>query len=234
VSIDNPLEKTRELIPDDSADIFGGVMQIASTFLPLAGIVSAVQGALSKTERRLRITAALHALCDELQRTQDRWPSDMQSIFASVWFKRMLHTLIEETGRAVNENHARLLARVAATGCFPEGENAHRQEDLASYIHDLARLGQDDIQMLKLLRNANREAIKTAPNLNKPDYFIEHLPEFKRMAANLKIHPDDCVALAARLGGFGLACEVPRVPTRQSPEDYCFRPTAGEYIYSRC
>jgi hypothetical protein len=53
-----------------------------------------------------------------------------------------------EADRAANDEHARLLGRVAAHGCFPTGEDANRQEDPASYIHDLARLGTDDIRFL--------------------------------------------------------------------------------------
>ena len=62
--------------------------------------------------------------------------------------------------------------------------------------------------MLKLLRDAYREPIRTTPNMHDPNYFTEHFAEFKKMASDLKIHPDDCVALGARLSGFGLAYEV--------------------------
>jgi hypothetical protein len=87
--------------------------------------------------------------------------------------------------------------------------------------------------MLKLLRDAYREPIKTTPNMHDPNYFTEHFPEYKEMAAALKIHPDDCVALGARLGGFGLAYEVMWNSSRQSPGEHCFRPTRrGVYLLS--
>lgn len=50
---------------------------------------------------------------------------------------------------AEDEKRAQLLARVAAHGSFPTRQDAHRQQDLATYIHDLARLGTDDIRMLR-------------------------------------------------------------------------------------
>jgi len=149
------------------------------------------------------------------------------------WFKRMLSTLMMEASAAVDEQQAILLARAAAHGCFPTASDAHRQEDLASYIRDLARLGTDDIQLLKLLQDANRDVINNAPNLNRPDDFTGRLDEFKRQASELKIDPDDVISLGARLSGFGLAYEVPRVGTRQSPAEYCFRPTKrGLYLLS--
>ena len=115
--------------------------------------------------------------------------------------------LVEEAARAPHEHHAQLLARVAAQGCFPAGQDAHRQEDLAVYIHDLARLGEDDVQMLRLLRDAYKDAFKKDPNLLDSNLFTPHNETFKHMADELNIHADDRLALGARLSGFGLAFE---------------------------
>jgi len=164
---------------------------------------------------------------------QDNLPKDMESVLEQPWFKRAATALMMEAAAAVGEEHARLLAKVAAHGCFPKEGGRHRQEDLASYIRDLARLGTDDIQLLKLLRDANRDVIKHAPNLNRPYDFTANLEEFRRQAGQLGIDSDDGIALGPRLSGFGLAYEVPRVSTRQSPSDYCFRPTKrGLYLLS--
>jgi hypothetical protein len=100
-------------------------------------------------------------------------------------------------------------------------------------MRDLAQLGTDDVQMLKLLRDAYWEPIRTTPNMHDPNYFTEHFDNFKRMATNLNIHPDDCVALGARLSGFGLAYEATRNTSRQTPGEHCFRPTRrGLYLLS--
>ena len=136
--------------------------------------------------------------------------------------------LIEESLRAPNEERAVLLAKVAAHGCFPSGENKHRQEDLAIYIHDLTQLGTDDIQMLKILRDAYKDVFRNDPNLQDPNNFTNHNDSFKHMADKLNIHPDDRLALGARLSGFGLAFEsVPQL------EGHFFRPTRrGIYLLS--
>jgi Tfp pilus assembly protein PilP len=125
----------------------------------------------------------------------------------------------------VSDNHARSLARVAAHGCFPSKENKHRQEDLASYIHDVARLGKDDIQMLRILRDSYKDVFRNDPNLRDPNQFTNHNESFKHAAEKLNIHPDDRLALGARLSGFGLAFEsVPQ-------EEHFFRPTRrGIYL----
>ena len=164
---------------------------------------------------------------------RDRLPHDAEAALTSVWFRRAVQVLIEEAARAANQERAVTLAVAAAHGSFPNEENRHRQEDLASYIRDLAQLGTDDVQMLKLLCDAYREPIKKTPNMHDPNYFTEHFEEFKRLATELNIHVDDRIALGARLSGFGLAYEALRNTSRQTPGEHCFRPTRrGVYLLS--
>lgn len=233
MAIDDPLEKIRQLANDNNVDLVGAALQVGGMFAPEFKVFGIAKGILEGQLKGNSLKIAVFALCDELQRLQAHWPSDFESALETVWFRRSVTALMDEAARAANDDHARLLGRVAAQGCFPAGENKHRQEDLASYIHDLAQLGSDDIQMLKLLRDANRDLISRAPNLNKADVFTERFGEFKRMADTLKIQPDDRIALGARLSGFGLAYEAVRNTTRQSPEEHCFRPTRrGLYLLS--
>jgi hypothetical protein len=233
MAIDEPLDKIRAITNEDDKDPLGGFLQAAGVVHPLFAIAAVINGLLDGQQRWERTRAGLRALCDELMRVRNRWPKDLRSELESTWFKRTVTVLIEESSRAVNEDHARLLARVAAHGCFPSSENAHRQEDLANYVRDLARLGTDDIQFLKMLKSENIQVIKTAPNLNLADAFSGRFDDFKRALGQAKIDPDDAVSLGARLSGFGLAYEAPRNNTRQSPTEHCFRPTKrGLYLLS--
>jgi hypothetical protein len=233
VAIDNPLEKIREITNEDEKDPLGGFLQAAGIVHPLFAIAGVAKGLVDSERRWERIRASIRGLCDELMQIEDRWPKQLQEAFDSVWFKRAVTVLIEESARAVNEEYAQLLGRVAARGCFPTGQDAHRQEDLASYIHDLSRLGTDDIQFLKLLKSENLEAIRTGPNLNIADAFSSRFDNFRSTLARLKIDPDDGISIGARLAGFGLAYEAPRMNSGQSPVEHCFRPTKrGLYLLS--
>jgi hypothetical protein len=208
-------------------------MSMAAAFEPIAAVISVAKGVFDRSERDSRIRISILTLCDELESIRAELPSDATVLLQGDWFKRTVRTMMEEAARSTNDERARKLAIAAAHGCFPRGDNAHRREDLATYIHDLARLGLDDVQMLKLLRDAYREPIRTTPNMHDPNYFTEHFAEFKEMATDLKIHPDDCVALGARLSGFGLAYEVMWNSSRQSTGEHCFRPTRrGVYLLS--
>jgi hypothetical protein len=227
MAIDDPLEKIRELAESGDFDGIGAALQAGGIVSPLFKVVNTAKNIAAGYKSGETIWIAIIALCDEIQRTQDRWPKDLESAFDADWFKRAVTTLMEESARGVNEDYARLLARFAAQGCFPADENKHRQEDLASYIHDLARLGTDDTQMLKILRDAYQDVFKNDPNLRDPNRFTNHNESFKNAADKLNLHPDDRLSRGARRNGFGLAFEsVPQ-------DEHFFRPTRrGIYLLS--
>jgi hypothetical protein len=108
---------------------------------------------------------------------------------------------------------------------FPAGPDAHRREDLASYIQDLARLVTDDIQFLKLLREAYRKV-----TVGHHDGYVAQYDNYKKLAEAAGPQEADRVALGARLGGFGLAYEPPLKPF---PGAHFVRPTRrGLYLLS--
>jgi hypothetical protein len=229
VAIDNALEKIRNITNEADNELLNSLIQAGGLLSPVFAVLAAFKGAIDISEVKARIRLAILSLCDELERIRDGWPTDAESALKnSVWFRKAVQILMEESLRAPNEERAVLLAKAAAHGCFPGGENRHRQEDLANYIHDLAQLGEDDVQMLKLLRDAYKDVLKNDPNLQNPNNFTHHNETFKHMAEKLNIHSDDRLALGARLSGFGLAFEsVPQI------EGHFFRPTRrGVYLLS--
>jgi len=176
-------------------------------FAPVFNVYAIAKGIFDNQLKGNPLKIAVLALCDELERLKSHWPSDFESAIDAVWFRRAVTVLMDEAMHAANDDHARLLARVTAHGCFPDERYLHRKEDLASYIRDLARLGEDDVQMLRLLRDAYKDAFKKDPNLLDANLFTPHNETFKHMAEELNIHVDDRLALGARLSGFGLAFE---------------------------
>jgi hypothetical protein len=227
MKIDDPSAQIRELVNDECVDFAEAALQLGGMFAPVFKVYAIAKGIFDEQLKGNPLKIAILALCDELERLKSHWPSDFESAIDAVWFRRAVTVLMDEAMHAANDNHARLLARVTAHGCFPIGPDAHRQEDLASYIHDLARLGEDDVQMLRLLGDAYKDVFKNDPNLRDSNHFTNHNDGFKNAAEKMNIHPDDRLALGARLSGFGLAFEsVPQ-------EGHYFRPTRrGFYLLS--
>jgi hypothetical protein len=207
MAIDKPTDKIRELAKDPDFDASGAALQFGSIFSPAFKVFNLAKGMLDSAARTEKVLIAIRALCDEFDRVDSHRREDIEDFIGRDWFKKAVVVLVEEAARAPHEDRARLLARVAAHGCFPTGHDARRQQDLASYIHDLARLGEDDVQMLRLLRDAYKDVFKNDPNLRDPNRFTHHNETFKHMADELNIHADDRLALGARLSGFGLAFE---------------------------
>lgn len=83
------------------------------------------------------------------------------------------------------------------------------------------------MRMIEIRANIHL-GFKNDPNLRDPNNFTQHNDNFKYRADKLNIHPDDRLALGARLSGFGLAFEgVPQM------EGHFFRPTRrGLYLLS--
>jgi len=230
MAIDDRLEKIRNIFREGGDPYLGSALQVAGLTGPAFKLLSIVQSFFSTTEREHKALVAILALCDELEQFRTHWPPDWEAFSQASWFKKATATLMEESVRSVDDERARLLARVMAHGCFPSQEDQHRQEDLASYISDLANLGTDDVQMLKMLGTSYKEVSKHSPNLHDPNHFTHHYATFMNEADKLKIHPDDRLAIGARLTGFGLALES---PTQSDIGQIFYRPTRrGFYLLS--
>jgi hypothetical protein len=233
MAIDNRIEKVRGIADEENDELLAALIPLGAVFSPVLAVIAALKSVVDGVQATDRVRKCIGALCDELQSMQDRLPHDADSAMNAPWFKRAVQVLIEESSRARDSEHAMKLGRVAAHGCFPDAENKHRQEDLATYIRDLATLGTDDIQMLRLLCEVHEEGIRVTPNMHDPAYFTKNFDKFKGKAQSLGIHEDDRISLGARLSGFGLAYETARAPTTQSPGEHCFRPTRrGVYLLS--
>jgi hypothetical protein len=69
-------------------------------------------------------------------------------------------------------------------------------------------------------------------NLHDPKSFRERRLSMIQRANDAKLEHDDFYSSCARLEGLGLAIELPRIPSRMSPGEYCFEPTRrGEAIF---
>jgi len=225
MAIDNPLEKIRQIANEEDSEFFGAALQVSGLALPLFKILAIAKNILDKQLNGNPGKAAIIALCYELERIEAQWPSDFEKALNLPWLRRAVAVLMDEAHRSADEDYARLLGRVAAHGCLPTGPDAHRREDLASYIRDLARLGEDDIRFLKLLRAAYVKV-----KVGDRDGYVGWHNTYKQMALNGGFEEDDRIALGTRLAGFGLAYESPDQAVRGQ---YLVRPTKrGLYLLS--
>ena|ERR1035438_1198053 len=99
MAIDDPLEKIRELVSGDDFDGIGVALQVGGIVLPIVKVVGIAKSIAASYKSGEKVRIAIIALCDELQRTQDRRPKDLESALETDWFKRAMTVLMEESAR---------------------------------------------------------------------------------------------------------------------------------------
>jgi hypothetical protein len=202
MAIDDPKEKIADLAKEQAPDFLGTALQLGGMAEPLFKVVAIARDFVQRVFTGDPIRIAILSLCDELRRLEEKWPTNFDSAMENTWFKRAVIALMDESIRAPNDAHVRLLARATAQGCFPAGGDISRREDLANYVHDLAQLSVEDIRFLKLIRDAFRQV-----RIGHHDGYAGHFDNYKSMAEEAGFDPDDRIALGARLAGFGLVYE---------------------------
>lgn len=118
--------------------------------------------------------------------------------------------------------------------------NALRTEqeirDLTTFIQDVERLGDEDIDALKILHKVMTHAKWDIKKPLHPNEFIQRTQELMTQATHEqekggeRLDREDFYSHCARLQGFGLAIEIDS-PHRQVPTgDFCFRPSRRGYV----
>lgn len=232
MALDDALEQIKRGITDDDGVPLDGLVHAGGMFSPIVAVYGACKAAFDADDMKHRMTTAIRALCDELSTMRDKLPTDAEQVLALKWFREAVCVVLEDARAAVDEDHATMLAVVAAHGCFPDAANTHRRDELPLYLRDLAQLGINDVEMLKMICEAQRDAVKNAPNLNDVNIWSNGYGTLKRMTDRKGMHPDDCISRGKRLEGFGLA-----VYTENSgvvhQDEVRFRPTLrGLYLVS--
>jgi len=225
--IDRPIDAVLDQYPEAPENSLGELS------IELAGMASPIIKAANFIRQRLfaapargeRTSALLKAMNEELIRLSEQ--IDQQALndrIDSPEFQDALVLAIEEAWRTSNEVRVQRLAAVLANG-VATNIDAPPGEDLSSFVREVAYLDDGDIQMLQVMEEVYRPAIRNRPDMSDPNEFTLLIAGFLRRTDEVRIGRDDVYARCSRLSGFGLAVEVLRSDTRMSLSDRCFRPT---------
>ena len=231
--IDDPYDAARsQEAPEESENVVGELaLRISGVLFPWVAVVKAVQEHFSGRGKQERLQNLQDALNLKIKLVETQAQGNTQEIKAirskveSPKFHAAVVGAIEETGRTYDPEKVKHFAAIVGNCLDPE----YKVEDLehvSSFISAIAQLGDRDIQALEMLRSTYREVLAVNPNMHDPNAFTERITELFKELDRSKMKREEFYAYCARLGGFGLAMEVPRNPGRMSPGDYCFRPTS--------
>ena len=177
----------------------------AATINPLAAVLLAAANSLrqyfSQTARAERLKAFFGLVVESLDRLNGRL-DELECKVQSPGFLQALLTAVDESSTTLNEEKLRRFASVLGYALV-KGGNQPDWDEAESYLRDVGRLTEADIQALRVLQEHGAEA------------WIECARLGKQYLENLFVH-------CFRLTGFGLAFskEVSLVTQNGSPIFY--------------
>lgn len=232
--IDDPLEASSEMWPEDPEGLGNKFGELALTFMglkfPLAAVLKILKDQFLPTNRLGRIKYLFDGMAGKLKilesehaDSRDRL-KEIQARLESPQFQEAVATACEAATHASNLRRIGQLASVLVGSLIPS-QWANQNEDVAAMIRDVEQPGDQDIQALDLLKVIFAPVIAHLPNLNDPNQFTGRMQDYRTAIAQAATNPEDFYATCVRLTGFGLAIEVLRNPSSMQIHEYCFRPT---------
>jgi len=228
---DSPIDGFLSQHKKESKNVIGEVtIEIGGKLQPLVGISNAIRKLLSSggsSESVLELAESVKLeleYCWKRLKGHDDQLEEFRAKLTSPAFEDAALAAVDEVRRTVSSEKIQRIASVLVRSFLPIRDE-YAPSDVGSLLHEVARLGEDDIFILRLLVESYESVIKTYPNLHDPNAFTEQAQAVLRRVDECKIHRDDFYAHCSRLAGFGFAIETVRNTARMSPGDYCFRPT---------
>jgi hypothetical protein len=228
---DSPIDGFLSQHKKEPKNVIGEVMiEVGGKLQPLVGITNAVRKLLSSDgngESVLELAEAVKlelVYCWQRLKVHDDQLEEFRAKLASPAFEDAALAAVDEARWTASSEKIKRIA-IALVRSFLPVKDQYAPSDVASLLREVARLGEDDIFILRLLVESNESVIKSYPNLHDPNAFTEQAQAVLKRVDEYKIHRDDFYAHCSRLAGFGFAIETVRNTSRMSPEDYCFRPT---------
>jgi hypothetical protein len=159
MAIDDPLEKIRQLAKDRDFDGIGASLQAGAIFSPVFKVFSVAKGIADSYKKGEKVTIAIHALCDELQRIQDQWPKDLESAFETDAFTLRFDEFKRRTAALGidPDDNVSLGARLSGFGLAYE---APRNTTRQSPVEHCFRPTKRGLYLLALLEAAEHSAEK--------------------------------------------------------------------------
>jgi hypothetical protein len=226
--IDDPLDQTLQQNRVGLSPVVALALKAAASifsFDPAAGAALGVSAALyehfSAQGLEARFTAMFEAVRDRCHELEGRIET-METSFQTPAAIDPLIAAINETTLTNNPRKVQRFAWVLA-GTAVKGQSWQEAE---SFIHDLARLTDEDVKALALLARTQEELAVDNLMPTDPNPYTGNFAELADEIDRADFRREEFYAISSRLVGFGLAAAVERNIMIMSLRDQGFRITS--------
>ena len=220
--IDDALEAVDRQYEDKRDPIAKKILEIATQLEPF-GILKVLKIIFSKEASTARFEALIQQLILEVRRL-DNAGRLLRDRVESDGLKETIIAALNEAARTVDVEKIKRFGVIVGSS-LDSKRTWKSWDDAATYIRDLAQLGDRDIQALQILYSVQKDLFLGKHLALDPNSYTEKNNEVLQLADESGMPRDEFYSRCSRLNGFGLAIEVQRNESRVSPGDHCFRIT---------
>jgi len=220
--IDDPLEAVDKEYEDKRDPIAKTILEIATELEPF-GILKVLKIIFSKEATTTRFEALIKQLILEVRRL-DNAGRLLRDRLESDEVKETVIAALNESARTIDLEKIKRFAAIVGSS-FDSKRTNKSWDDPATYIRDLAQLGDRDIQALQILYSIQKDLFLGKHLALDPNSYTKKNDEVLKLVDDSGMPRDEFYSRCSRLNGFGLAIEVQRNEGRVSPSDHCFRIT---------
>jgi hypothetical protein len=215
--------ETASLVPAVASAIAGLAGLLGNPAVGAAAAATAFIGRFSAGHRwKTKIEAMIEGFRRRFEEVGGRLDR-LEAIASDPLVEDVLSAALVQTMLSPRVELARRYGRVLGATLAAD---APRWEEAGEFIRDLERLTDDDLRALSLLWRVQQAGQLTDGEMSTDaNHYTSTWTEVLSHVGQARITRDDWYSRCGRLVGFGLANEVQRNPTHQSPSDACFRIT---------
>jgi hypothetical protein len=222
--IDDPINAVKQQYPEQSPSPVSVMLDVLGEITPYLGVVNVFRKFSSQAETNARVRALFEAF--EWYVNQHEAKLEELELEKQLEIPAAKEAVITAVTEAIFSPDINKIKRFGAIlGYNFLGQSGKAQWERASaYIRDLAQLGDDDIRVLQILHDLQKQMFIGRDQ--KPDQ-IQFPRVMERALINSEqtgISREDVYARCARLNGFGLCLQMEK-PRGMPGVDYVYRMT---------
>ncbi len=222
--IDDPIEAVKRQYPETPVSAILIMLEVLGPLHPLAGIGNIFRKFISPDEQLGRVNALLGALEWYIRQQEKKIAElELEKQLQRPEAKEAVIAAVTETVLSADLKKVKWFAAILGHE-FIRSSGKTEWENAATYIRELSQLGDDDIQVLRILHQLQRNAF--IGQEQKPDQpqFAGTMERVLIRAQQAGMSREDVYSRCARLNGFGLTLQMER-PRGMVAVDYVYRLT---------